>query len=123
MSGRKNFLTNFHLTSAQSMAASFTSSVMNIQGLDNVYVQMNCVGTPSGSFAIQVSADYKKEGDTVTNAGNFVSLSLPQTPTCAGADIYLGVMMQQLGAHAMQVVYTRTAGTGTCDIWVDGKMI
>lgn len=123
MSGRKNFLTNFNLAVAQSMGASFVSSVLNIQGLDNIYIQMNCVGTAAGTFDIQVSADYKSVNGVVVNAGNFVPLSLPQVPTCAGSTIILGVMLQAIGAHAINVAYTRTSGTGVCDIWVDAKMI
>jgi hypothetical protein len=123
MSGRKNFVPNYHLTSAQSMASTFTSNIFNILGMDNIFVQMNCTGTPTGTFAIQVSADHKEQNGQVVSAGNFISLSLPQTPTCAGSAVNLAVNIQEIAAAFLQVVYTQTGGTGVCDIWISAKMI
>ena len=122
MSGRK-LTVNYHLTSAQSMGASFTSAPFNIGLYDDAYIQMNCVGTPSGTFDVQVSGDRQVQSGVVLSAGNFVSLALPQVPTCAGATIYLGVNLQLTGFPWFQIVYTRTGGTGTCDIWVNAKMV
>lgn len=123
MSSRKSNLWNYHLASAQSMAATFTSIPFSVTLLDNLYLQMNCVGTPTGTFAVEVSGDYRKVDGVVQNTGNWVALSLPQVPTCAGADIVLGVNIQLSGFPWVRLTYTRTGGTGTCDIWANGKMI
>lgn len=123
MGGRKLVLEHFRLATDQSMAASFNSNPFHCALFDNIYIQMNCVGTMAGTFAISVSGDHKETNGVITNAGNFIPLTLPQVPTCAGADIYLAVNVQLLGAPWMRVEYTRVSGTGVCNLWLASKMI
>lgn len=106
-----------------SMGASFNSKAMKIELFDDMGIQMNCVGTPSGTFAVSVSNDHKELNGTVVRVGNFIPLSLPQVPTVSGSTAYLGVNVQLLGFLWFRVEYTRTGGTGTCNLWLAAKMI
>lgn len=123
MGGRKLFLERFHLTTAQSMGASFNSSAFHCGLYDNIYIQMNCVGTPTGTFVVSASADHREQNGVILDAGNFVPQPLVAVPTCAGATIYLSTTLTLVGAPWIRVEYTRTGGTGTCDIWLSSKMI
>jgi len=103
--------------------SSITSSVTNIQRLDNIGIQFNWSGAPVGDFAVQISADYAQDTEgNVTNAGNWTPITLSPSPaTSSGSPIYID--MFQLSAPWLRVVYTRTSGSGTLQATIVGKMI
>lgn len=112
MSGRKNVLPPYRsLTAGDLSQATVTSAPTNIEGYDNVAVQINATGTPTGTFAIEGSVD---------NA-LWVPVDLPSPPTLAGADAQILVNMAGLAFPYLRTVYTRTSGTGAADVWVTGK--
>lgn len=123
MSGRKNFLLNYHLITDTSMGSSITSSAFNIQGLDNIGVQFNFTGTPTGTFYVQVSADYQAVNGLVINSGNWNSLTLNPVPAAAGAADSIGINIQEIAFPWMRVLYTRSSSTGTLNTWICGKML
>ncbi len=92
------------------MTGNLTSAVTSIQYLDNVGVQFNFTGTPTGSFAVQVSADYDQDQyGNVVNAGNWISLSLSPSPSAAGSASSIYIDMTQLSAPWIRSTYTSTA--------------
>lgn len=120
---RKNFL-HYPIISNGSMAsASLTSAVTNIQRLDNIGIQLSWTSSPSGTFAVQVSADYAQDAEgNVTNSGNWVPLALSPSPaTSSGSPIYIDI--NELSAPWIRVVYTRISGSGTLQATLVGKMI
>lgn len=126
MSGRKNTLYRLKLIDGSSMGADITNGrVLSIQGLDNIGVQINVLtGTPTGEFKVQVSADHEEQNGVVTATGNWVDLTLSPTATVtSGSPTSIYVDLNQLSALYLRVVYTRSSGTGTCDVWAVGKMI
>lgn len=99
-----------------------TSKAVEIINLDNVFLQLDFTGTPSGSFDVQVSSDHLEDQEgNVLVAGHWVSLALSPTPIAAGAADDIGIDMNQLGASYLRVVYTNTSGTGTLNAFVSGK--
>lgn len=126
MSGRKNFLNHFKAVSAGDMSLStVTSPVVNIQGLDNIGIQINILsGTPNGTFDVQISADHQEVNGVVTNAGNWVNLGTPYTATIAsGAPANIYYDLNQLSSCFVRLLYTKSSGTGSFDAWFVGKMI
>lgn len=135
MSGRKNNLRQYQsIVNGDMSASSITSTVTSIQWLDNIGIQFNWSGSPVGSFAIQVSADYAQDAQgVVTNAGHwtplvFTYLSAPNTftsatsiPTSVGSPIYLDI--NQLSAPWIRMVYTKTSGSGTLNAFITAKMV
>ena len=124
MSGRKNNLLQFHTIIDGDMSlSSLTSSVTNIQFLDNLAIQLNFSGSPVGTFEVQVSIDYAQDNNgNVTNSGNWVPVTLNPSPdTSQGSPIFIN--MQQLAAPWIRVVYTKTSGSGTLNAYISGKMI
>lgn len=106
--------------------ASLTSGVTDIQFLDDVGIQFTWSGSPTGTFAIQVSADYNQNevGSGVINAGNWAPLTLSywngsamvtgtSLPTSAGSPIYVDLAL--LSAPFIRAVYTNTL-PGSVDI-------
>lgn len=124
MSGRKSNLRLYQNITAASMAGNVTSAVTNIQMLDNIGVQLNFTGTPSGTFEVQVSADHAQDMfGNVTNAGNWIPLTLTPSPTASGAAGQIYIDIQETSAPWLRIVYTRTGGTGTLDGYITAKMV
>lgn len=103
---------------AVSSTTAYTSPVIHILNLDNVFAQMNIAGTPVGSFVIQVSADHSEdiEGNVLV-AGNWVTVI---TQAVSGANVF-GFDLNQLGAPWIRIVYTNTSSTGTINGFISGK--
>lgn len=120
----KNALISDKLVEAASMAADYTSPAVSTKFLDNVGFQLNFTGTPVGTFAIQVSADYaENQSGVVTNAGNWIDLVLPAVPVAAGAADQIYIDVFAISAPWMRVFYDRTSGTGSLDVFVNAKSI
>lgn len=124
MSGRKNNLRKFHNIVAGNMSADITSSVTNIEHLDNVAIQLHWTGTPTGDFKVQVSVDYEQDSlGNVKVAGNWVDVTLSPAPVAAGIAGDIFIDLNQLAAPWIRVFYDRTGGTGTLDSFISAKMI
>lgn len=110
-----------------------TSLVTNIQYLDDVGLQLNFSGSPVGTFAVQVSADYSQDlNGNVTATGNWTPLVFSYwngssfvtgttIPTSAGSPIYLDLAL--LSAPWIRVVYTNSSSTGTLNAFITGKPV
>lgn len=113
--------------------AVITSAVTCVQWLDNVGMQFNWTSSPTGTFQVQVSADYAQdETGNVTNAGNWTAVPLNYllsgtmttaitVPTSVGSPVYLD--LNQLSAPWVRAVYTNASSTGTLNALITGKML
>lgn len=125
MSGRKNRLVKYqNITSGNMASATITSAVTNIEGLDNIGLQLVWTGSPVGTFAFQISADYAQDFlGNVTNTGNWVAISTTPNIAAAGSADTAYVDISQLSAPWIRVVYTKTSGTGTLNGYITAKQL
>lgn len=130
MSGRKNFLNKFKIQSAGDQSqATVTSAVTNIQGMDNIGIQINILtGTASGTFDVQISADHQEVNGNVTVAGTWNKLGSTYTLTLTSGVFADGTAsayydLSQLSAPFVRLLYTKSSGTGTFDSFIVGKML
>ena len=124
MSGRKNQLKPFHILKDVSMGANITSAVVGIPYLDNIAVQLNFTGTPTGTFEIQVSLDYDQDNQqNILNAGTWVPMTLSPSPIANGSSDKIVIELNQLGSPWLRIVYNRTSGSGTLNAYITAKMI
>lgn len=99
----------YQLVSAHSMAESYTSPSQSLNQTSMCCVQAVFSGVPVGSLKLQISndnsnwSDYTGSDYAVTTAGN-VSWNV-----------------SNIGFQYIRVVYTRTSGTGSLSITVNGK--
>ena len=111
--------------------SSIASSITDIQWLDDVGLQFVWTGSPTGTFAIQVSADYNNNNPSAPT-GNWVPLTLTywngssfvtatSIPTSAGSPIYVDLAL--LSAPFIRVVYTKGSGSGTLTATITAKMV
>lgn len=121
----KNTLQTFRNIIAGDMSqATITSAVSNIQFLDDIGIQLNFTGTPTGTFAVQVSIDYAQDSQgVVTNAGNWIGITLSPAPVASGSADQIFIDIQQISAPWIRVVYTKTSGTGTLNGYISAKAI
>ena len=125
---RKNVFSYQILPNLTSLSAGFVSNPTVVRNLDNVAYQINVTTTNSvGSFTVEASLDYaiNESTNTVTNAGNWITLTLAGgTPTVNAANTNILIDLNQLPFEAVRLRYTSTtAGTGTCNGYVMGRML
>src|SRR6266851_5411450 len=99
----------FPTNQAVSSTTVYTSNVVHILNLDNLFVQLNVGGTPTGAFSIQVSADHTQDQEgNVLVAGNWIEIvSIP----VSGSALNIGEDFNQLGAPYMRIVYTNASSS------------
>jgi ABC-type phosphate transport system substrate-binding protein len=110
--------TNEKITSAQSMGASFTSESVLIDQIYGFSMQAVFTGSPVGTFKLQASNDNinAKFPQDVTNWTDIADSS--EAISDAG-----GITWNFNGAFYrwVRVVYTRSSGSGSCDIFYSAK--
>ena len=117
-----NLLEPFKFISAHAMNASFTSDPQEIKLQDNIGIQLDWTGTPTGTWAFQISADFKKDiNGNILNAGHWISLPLSPAIVAAGAADDAYVDFNQLSAAYIRVVYTAVSGSGTVNGYIVAK--
>jgi hypothetical protein len=111
------------------------STISNIVKRDTVGIHLSWAGSPTGTFQVLVSNDYKPqltqtEGFGAPNSGTWVPVPItnPLTgltaltvPTSLGSPIMLN--LNQLGAAWIYVAYTNSAGTGTLTSTITAKSL
>lgn len=123
---RKNALLPVHFIKSQSMTGSSSSAPQPIQWVDNVSIQLNFTGTPTGVFQVLGSLDYSPGGPVYpipANAGNFVPITLPTVPVASGAAGQILLDLNQLSFPWIKVVYTPSGGAGTLDGYISTKEV
>lgn len=102
-------------TQAVSSTTAFPSQSVPISGEDNVgIIPIVVSGTPSGTFAVQVSNDNV----------NFQSLTLAAVPTItAGTLSNSPLALNQLPYLWLKVVYTNSAGSGSISATLAAKSV
>lgn len=120
MSGRKNVLLPKHILVDGDMSLDAESSVIDGTYQDNIGLQIEWTGSPTGTISIQASIDY----DARFNTGTFYELSFsPALGQPAGAaDGYL-VNLNQLPFPFYKVSYDAAGGTGVLNVWVTSKEV
>ncbi len=125
---RKDVLKH-RLVQSQSLGASFNSEPTMVTYLDNCSYQINVTTANSvGVFKVQGSNDYQVGAPTQETAvtGNWVDLPLggpTANPVTASANDTILINLNQIPFNALRIVFTRTSGTGTCDIHILDKQL
>lgn len=105
---------------AVTMAADATSGIISSQYQDNIGLQVQWTGTPTGVLTIQASIDYNE----VNGSGTFHDLSFtPNIGQPAGAASGYLINLNQLPFPFFRIKYVFTSGTGALSAWVTSKEI
>lgn len=125
MANKKDSLLKFQtITSGDMSQATITSTVTQIQFLDDIGIQFNFTGSPTGTFSVEVSIDYAQDSQgNVSNAGNWVPISFSATPEASGTagSVFLDIF--GLSAPWIRSKYTKISGTGTLNAFICAKAI
>ncbi len=106
--------------------ATLTSAITATQMVDNIGYQLTWTGSPTGTFAFQISQNYepgRSPNSEPANAGDWVTLTVSPAITASGSPDTAYVDLNQMSAPYCRVVYTRASGTGTLNIFVTAKAI
>ncbi len=127
----KNSIQQTTILATQSGATSKTSSIVDIQNLDNIGIQVDLTGTLTGTLAVNVSLNHKENSQKVVIvAGTFAPLLLTYNGTQAtGVAITSGspspviLDLNQLSAPYIELVWTATSGTGNITAVLSAKSV
>lgn len=129
MSQIKNVAGPYQIFSAASMSgtATITSSVSSIKYTDNISVQFNWTGIPTGTFAIQGSIDYSPgvpQGGGPANPGNWNSITLSPVPTAAGSGSFTYLLdLNELSFPWLRAQYTNSSASGALTGYLFAKSV
>ncbi len=135
----KNTLVRWHspIWTNASLAASVAGEASDISNTDNISVHIKVGAGATGEFFIQASniVDQTVVGTGANfyrgpGATDWVTIPLvqadgttAQTLTVAGSALQYLVNLSNLAHSFIRVIYTRTSGTGTANVWVNGKSL
>jgi cytoskeletal protein RodZ len=124
-SAGKTRLNSYQFAVAQSIASNYTSTAMDIRNLDNLAFFLVWTGTPTGTFAVQVSEDYTQSSTgTVINAGTWVATTASSGTAVPSGSASAGQLVFTSNANSwVRIVYTASSGTGTLNGYLSGKSI
>ena len=116
----KNALKPFQMIVSGDMSADITGTPTNIMFMDNVSIELQFTGTPTGTFYVDVSNTY----DPISNpTPTWITLPLSPTPVATGVAGVVGIDYNQSGFEWVRVRYTRTSGSGTLDGYIAVKAV
>lgn len=100
----------FHIVIDASMAASVTSVAQDLSFYLVFSFQAIYTGSPVGALTLEASNDGGTTWTTIADSSSAVS----------GASNTMWTV-ENVGYKAVRLVYTRTSGTGTLNVWYFGK--
>lgn len=119
-----NILPKFKLLDWHDMGQTFTSDPCPCNGQDNIGIELQWAGTPTGTFTVQVSNSYWP-GDATSpyNAGVWNTLTLSSTISAAGSSDSAAINLNQLPFSWYRIKYTYSSGSGLVTAIVTQKGI
>lgn len=124
MASTKNALKAYPVIVDGDMSGNITSTVTNIQFMDNIGYQIAFTGTPEGTFEVQVSIDHMQDSQgVVTVPGTWVAVALSPSPVASGAADQIYIDLNQLSAPWVRLYYEATTSTGVCNAFICGKSV
>lgn len=97
---------------AVSSTNTYTSPTFNAANLDNLGMQVNFVGTMTGTLSVQCSIDNK----------NYIPLTFnPMLTQPSGSSLSYLIDLNQLPFPYVQVSYTNSSGSGTLTVYLSAK--
>lgn len=102
---------------SQSMAASFTSSMLSVLYFRGYSITCTWAGDPAGTLKLQISNDTSDIEDDVSNWEDLTDSSVTLTGV-SGQQVY---NIRYVYYNKVRIVYTRSSGTGTITANYTGK--
>ncbi len=118
------------ITNGDMSTATLTSLVTIIQNISMLSYAVSWSGsTPVGTITVEVSNDYSQNvNGSVRNAGTWTALTFSVSGSTASSLPVSGntgtgfIDIDQLGAYAVRLKYTKVSGTGTLQSVINGKV-
>jgi len=112
---RKNVLISKLIEDFSDLSANATSQTINVQNLDNCSIHLDFSGTPTGTIVVQARNGAQDAWYDLALGGGAITL--------AGAAGSHQILLQILPFTDIQLVYTRTSGTGAMEARITAKTV
>ena len=105
------------------MSSNVISAVTIVQNVSKVSYDISWIGSPTGTFQVQVSNTYAQNGDgSVKTPGNWNTLPLSTVPSASGSPSNGAIDIETTSFYAIRLMYTAGSGSGTLQATVAGKV-
>lgn len=112
--GRKSVVSQFNMFAANaSMAASSTSTVVNVESCDKASIHLTWTAGPVGEFTIQSRNGAKSAGQTAAYDDSWFEVNVGSLMTITGADSEILIQLDSTPGTDIRLTYTRTSGTAS----------
>ena len=120
----RSILPPFPVISNGNMSGSLISDVTILQHLSMLSYDISWSGSsPVGVISVQVSNSYALNPDgSVKNAGSWTTLTLSSPTNVSGNTGNGFIDIDATAGYACRLVYTRTSGSGSLNVIVNGKV-
>lgn len=107
---RKLFLEPYRIVTAGDMSANITSAESTVNQIDNVGIQLDFTGTPTGTFTVEAQRH---------PSADWVAIDFGSTISASGAagNHRISISSKE---NKVRVKYTRSSGTGTLNAYIVG---
>ncbi len=110
----------YRLVNAGNMGSSITSAPQQLTEMAMACIQAVFTGTPNGTFKLQVSTTHKQDaqGNIITE-GTWTDYTGSSQAIVAAGDFAWNLSTTPY--PFVRLVYTRSSGTGTLNVTINGK--
>ena len=110
----KSILKPYKIVNAETMGGSVTSGAIPIDRLDNVGIQLQWTGTPTGDFYVD---------GRVHDDAPWTELTLSTAVAAAGSASDALINLSGVPYQDLRLRYVRTSGTGSLNAWATAKQL
>lgn len=112
------------ITNGDMSQATITSAVTIVQNLSKIAYDISWSGSsPVGAITVQVSNTYSiNAAGAVNNPGKWTTLILTFGTPVSGNTGNGAIDIESTSFYAVRLVYTKTSGTGSLNVFVNGKV-
>ena len=105
-----------------SQSATFRTTALNVSTIDRIGYAIRTTGSLEGTWRVQYSNDYIPRVDDPTSDAKWDEYTLDvNPPDAAGSGQTFGIPLDDFEYAFVRIKFTRSAGTGTVEVWYQGK--
>lgn len=110
----KSILNTKQIVTSGDMSGNITSDTIGVERLDNVGIQLQWTGTPTGDFFVDAR---------IHEDAPWTELSISPSVAASGSASDWLISLTQIPYSELRVRYERSAGTGTLEAWLMAKQV
>lgn len=111
-----------HYQKLENQSATFRTKALDVSTAERIGYAIRTSGTLAGTWRIQYSNDFVDGVDDPTSDAKWDEYTLTTNPPdAAGSAQKFGIVLDDYEYKSVRIIFTRTSGTGTVEVWAQMK--